>query len=115
MNPTTITASARGEAVVLKVEGDLTDQSKLLLEAVEEQLRQGRKKIVVDLSGSGLLNSLGLGYLVGAFTRVRNNGGTIVLAGLPEKTRDVLQVTKLYTVYPTYDSVDAGLAELQKP
>jgi anti-sigma B factor antagonist len=68
------------------------------------------KKIVLDLSEVTYIDSGGLGTLVGCYSTARSAGADIKLAGLGQRVRDVLQITKLVTVFEVYDSEQKALA-----
>ncbi|HET7205342.1 MAG TPA: STAS domain-containing protein [Terriglobales bacterium] len=68
------------------------------------------KKIVLDLSGVSYIDSGGLGTLVAAYSSARAAGADIKLAGLGQRVHDVLQVTKLVTVFEVYDSEQKAVA-----
>jgi anti-sigma B factor antagonist len=67
------------------------------------------KKIILNLSGTSYIDSGGLGTLVALYTSARNNGGSIKLANLTQRVGDLLQVTKLLTVFDVYDSEERAL------
>ena len=81
-----------------------------LREAVLEQLEAGHKKILIDMSGVGTMDSSGIGELVAAFTSVNNRGGRLKLLKLPPKISDILQITQLITVFEVYDDEDEAVA-----
>jgi anti-sigma B factor antagonist len=62
------------------------------------------KRVILNLSGVTYIDSGGLGTLVALYTSARNNGGSIKLANLTPRVGDLLQVTKLVTVFDVYDS-----------
>ena len=66
---------------------------------VRELLSKGHKKILLNLGDVGYIDSSGIGELVSAFTTVRNQGGELKLLNLTKKVHDLLQITKLYTVF----------------
>jgi len=82
--------------------------------AVKERLHQlideGKKKVVVDLSGVSWMNSSGLGILIGGLTTMRNAGGDLKLAGTTDKVQNLLMVTKLITIFESYDTVEEAVA-----
>jgi anti-sigma B factor antagonist len=67
------------------------------------------KKIILNLSGVNYIDSGGLGTLVALYTSARNSGGCIKLANLTQRVGDLLQVTKLLTVFDVYDSEERAL------
>lgn len=82
--------------------------------AVKERLHQlideGKKKVVVDLSGVSWMNSSGLGILIGGLTTMRNASGDLKLAGTTDKVQNLLMVTKLITIFESYDTVEEAVA-----
>ncbi len=68
------------------------------------------KKIVLNLSDVSYIDSGGLGTLVGVYSSARAAGADIKLSGLGQRVRDVLQITKLVTVFEVYDSEQKALA-----
>jgi anti-sigma B factor antagonist len=67
------------------------------------------KRIILNLSGVNYIDSGGLGTLVALYTSARNSGGSIKLANLTQRVGDLLQVTKLLTVFDVYDSEERAL------
>ena len=70
-----------------------------LRDAVRNLLAEGTKKIILNLAGVDYIDSSGVGELVSSFTTVRNSGGELKLLNLSQKVKDILYVTKLYTVF----------------
>jgi anti-sigma B factor antagonist len=79
-------------------EGSIT-----LRDTVRELLGKGQKKILMNLGDVTYIDSSGIGELVSAFTTVRNQGGELKLLNLTKKVHDLLQITKLYTVFDVKD------------
>ncbi len=79
------------------------DESSLLRDQVKNLL-PNNKKIVINLAEVTYIDSGGLGTLVGLFTSARNAGADIKLANLHKRIFDLLQVTKLLTIFEVYDS-----------
>jgi anti-sigma B factor antagonist len=86
---------------VLDISGRITlgEETGKLRAAVRELLGQGKKKIVANLAEVSYIDSSGVGELVSSYTTVRNQGGELKLSSLTSKVHDVLQVTKLYTIF----------------
>jgi anti-sigma B factor antagonist len=74
-----------------------------LRDTVRNLIKDGKKKIILNLAGVDYIDSSGVGQLVGSFTAVRNAGGELKLLNLTQKVQDVLHVTKLYTVFDIKD------------
>ena len=81
----------------------LGDEIGALRDTVRGLVAQGKKKIVLNLAHVDYIDSSGVGELVSSFTTVRNAGGELKLLKLTKKVHDVLQVTKLYTVFEIKD------------
>jgi len=79
------------------------DESSLLRDVAKKLINEN-KRIVLNLSGVNYIDSGGLGTLVSLFTTAQKAGGSIKLANLTERVGDLLQVTKLLTVFEVYDS-----------
>ena len=84
------------------------DEANDLREQVKGMLAN-QKKIVLNLGGVSYIDSGGLGTLVGLYTSARGQQGDIRLANLTQRVRDQLQITKLVTVFESFDSVDAAV------
>jgi anti-sigma B factor antagonist len=69
---------------------------------VRQLLEDGRVRIVINLADVDYIDSSGIGELVHAFTSVHNRDGELKLLHLTKKVRDLLQITKLYTVFDVY-------------
>jgi anti-sigma B factor antagonist len=74
-----------------------------LRELVREQLGKGTKHLLLNLADVTYIDSSGIGELVSGFTTVSNQGGKLKLLNLTKKVHDLLQITKLYTVFDVYD------------
>jgi anti-sigma B factor antagonist len=72
------------------------------------------KRIILNLSGVTYIDSGGLGTLVALYTTARNNGGSIKLANLTQRVGDLLQVTKLVTIFDVYESEEKAIESFRK-
>jgi anti-sigma B factor antagonist len=86
---------------VIDAKGRITlgDGDVLLRDTIAELLATGHRKLLLNLAEVSYIDSSGLGILVGAYTTVRNQGGELQLLKLTKRVRDLLQITKLYTVF----------------
>jgi anti-sigma B factor antagonist len=100
---------------VLEIEGRIVlgEESNAFREKVKSLLAAGKKKIVLNLAQVGYIDSAGLGTLVATFHSARSQGAVLKLANLGAKFKEVLQVTKLMTVFDTYDSEAAAVASFK--
>ncbi len=89
------------------------EESAALREFIKNLLGD-HKRIVINLGDVNYIDSGGLGTLVGLYTSARNAGGTIKLANLTKRVGELLQVTKLLTVFEVFDSVEKGVTSFNK-
>jgi anti-sigma B factor antagonist len=87
----------------------LGDESNALREQVKKMLAEGKKKIVLDMGNVTYIDSAGLGALVAAHHSARTQGATLKLSNLGQKFQEILQVTKLLTVFDVYPSEAAAI------
>ena len=87
----------------------LGEGSVILRDTVRDLLGKGQKKILLNLGDVTYIDSSGIGELVSAFTTVRNQGGEPKLLHLTKKVNDLLQITKLYTVFDVKDDEAAAV------
>lgn len=102
-----------GDVTVVAVAGDIRNLEQgdvLLKDKVRSLLQQGRLKILVDLGGVAYLDSAGLGELVASYVTAKNKGGSLKLLGLTKRLNDLLTITKLTTVFESFDSEADGIA-----
>ena len=94
-----------GDVTILDLSGKITigEGSVQLREAVRGLLERGKKSILINLGGVDYVDSSGIGELVSCFTTTKNQGGHLKLLNLTKKIKDLLQITKLLTVFETYD------------
>src|SRR5438876_12203808 len=87
----------------------LGEGSALLRKTIRELLDDGRTKIIINLADVNYIDSSGIGELVTAFTTVKNRGGNLKLLHLTKKVHDLLQLTKLFTVFDVYSDESSAL------
>jgi anti-sigma B factor antagonist len=81
----------------------LGEGSSALRDLLKEMVGKGQKKILLNLGDVSYIDSSGIGELVSGFTTVTNNGGEMKLLNLNKRVKDLLQITKLYTVFDVHD------------
>ena len=99
-----------GDVSVLDVTGRITlgeEGSGKLRKALQDLLKDGKKKILLNLGEVSYIDSSGIGELVSGFTTVTNSGGMLKLLNLNKRVKDLLQITKLYTVFDVHED-EAG-------
>jgi anti-sigma B factor antagonist len=104
MHMTTITRQVGG-VTIIDISGRIVlgEESAALRQLVCDQLSAGHKNILFNLGDVHYIDSSGLGNLVGAFTSVRKQGGELKLLNLTNKVHDLMQITRLYTVFDIMD------------
>src|SRR5258708_32446120 len=105
-----------GDVTVIDMEGRITlgEGSALLRDLVRENLGKRRKKIVMNLAGITYIDSTGLGELVSGYRLIKSEGGEIKLLNLNKKVSDLLQITKLYTVFDVHNEEAEALASFER-
>ncbi len=100
-----VTTRQVGDVSVVDVAGRITlgEGASSLRETIRGMVTQGNKKILLNLGEVSYIDSSGIGELVSAFTTVTNHGGKLKLLGLTKRVKDLLQITKLYTVFEVFD------------
>lgn len=108
-----IRATARevGNVTIVDLSGRITlgEGSSTLRQMVRDLLAKNQRKILLNLGDINYIDSSGIGELVSGFTTVRNQGGELKLLQLTKKVHDLLQITKLYTVFEVHDNEQAAL------
>jgi anti-sigma B factor antagonist len=85
-----------------------------LRELIRGQLTKGNKRVLINLADVTYIDSSGIGELVSAYTAVTNQGGELKLLKLTQKVHDLLQITKLYTVFDVHDDEAKAIASFGK-
>ena len=95
-----------GDVVVLDLRGKITlgEGDELLKDKVNSLVNQGHKKIILNLADVPYIYSAGLGEIVRTYTTVSRQGGSLKLLNLTKRITDLLSITKLLTVFETYES-----------
>jgi anti-sigma B factor antagonist len=101
---------------VIDVSGRITlgEGCTQLRQLIRDLLGKGTKSILVNLADVSYIDSSGIGELVSAFTAVSNQGGQLKLLNLTKKVHDLLQITKLYTVFDVHDDEAKAIASFEK-
>ena len=94
------------DVTVLDLKGKMTlgEGDELLKDKINSLLASGKKKLVLNLEGVPYIDSAGLGEIVRTYTTVSRQGGSLKLLNLTKRIEDLLSITKLLTVFETYDS-----------
>ncbi len=110
-----MTASTRQiqDVTVVDLSGQikLGEGSSVLRDTVKDLLAKGHKKILLNAAEITYIDSSGIGELISAFTSLRKQGAELKLLWLPKKFHDILQITKLYTVFDVRDDEAEEIVE----
>ena len=106
-----LTTRQVGDVTVIDVAGRITlgEGSAALRESMKDLVTKGQKKILLNLGEVSYIDSSGIGELVSGFTTVTNSGGNLKLLNLNKRVKDLLQITKLYTVFEVHEDEAAAI------
>jgi anti-sigma B factor antagonist len=95
-----------GDVTIVDLSGRITlgEETDVLRKTIRDLVAKETKKIVLNLANVSYIDSSGVGELVSSYTAVRNSGGELKLLNLTKKVHDLLQVTKLYTIFDIKDN-----------
>jgi anti-sigma B factor antagonist len=97
---------AVGDVTVVDLSGSVTTadgSDKMLTDKLRSLVQQNRKKLLLNLANVSYVDSTGLGAIVHTYATVKNQGGSLKLLNVTGRFRDLLSVTKLLTVFETFD------------
>lgn len=105
-----ITKEMDEHVIVINIDGNILSgvDANLIHEMIHEELEQNHGNFVLDLSDVSLINSSGVGILIGALTAARNQSGDIRLAAISKKVTDVLRMMKLDQVFQIYETIEGA-------
>ena len=100
---------------VLDLNGRITlgEGSVQLREAIRDLISKGSRTILLNMGDVNYIDSSGLGELVSAYTTAKNQGASVKLLNLTKKVTDVLQLTKLYTVFDVYEDEASAISSFK--
>jgi anti-sigma B factor antagonist len=106
-----LTTRQVGDVSVMDAVGRITlgEGSSIFRETLREQVNKGQKKVLLNLADVSYIDSSGIGELVSGFTTVTNQGGQLKLLNLNKRVQDLLQITKLYTVFEVFEDEAAAV------
>ena len=99
------------DVTVIDVSGRITlgEGSSVIRDAVRDLITKGSRKILLNLGDVSYIDSSGVGELVSGYTSMTNAGGTLKLLSLTKRVKDLLQITKLYTVFEVHEDESHGV------
>jgi anti-sigma B factor antagonist len=104
-----------GDVTILDLKGKMTlgEGDELLKDKINSLIHQGQKKLLLNLEGVPYIDSAGLGEIVRTYTTVSRQGGNLKLVNLTKRITDLLSITKLLTVFETFDAEPEALKSFQ--
>ena len=93
------------DIIVIDLSGRVTmgEACAAIRDEIRDEIGQGNRKILLNLADVSYIDSAGLGELTAAYTTNRNRGGQLKLLNLTKRVQDLMQITKLYTIFDVYD------------
>jgi len=106
-----LTTRQVGEVTVIDASGRITlgEGSSVFRDMIRDLASAGHKKLLLNLGEVSYIDSSGIGEMVSGFTTVTNHGGMLKLLNLNKRVKDLLQITKLYTVFEVHDDEAAAV------
>lgn len=106
-----LTTRQVGDVTVIDAAGRITlgEGSSTFRDTLRDHVSRGQKKLLLNLGEVNYIDSSGIGELVSGFTTVTNQGGQLKLLKLTKRVKDLLQITKLYTVFEVFDDEAAAV------
>ena len=106
-----LTTRQVGDVTVVDAVGRITlgDGASLFRDTIRDLAAKGQKKLLLNLAEVSYIDSSGIGEMVSGFTTVSNQGGTVKLLNLTKRVKDLLQITKLYTVFEVFEDEAAAV------
>ncbi len=98
-----------GDVKIIDLKGQIVHGDEGLHEKVKGFIDGGNRKIVLNFAGVSYVDSTGLGYLVSCYTTAKNGDAKLKLANLTSRLRDLLSITKLLTVFDSFDTEDEAI------
>ncbi len=103
------------DVIIVDLSGQLTmgEASAAIRDEVRDEIAHGYKKILLNLAEVTYIDSSGLGELIAAYTSVKNRDGELKLVNLTRRVHDLMQITKLYTVFDLYEDEKKAIASFR--
>jgi anti-sigma B factor antagonist len=103
-----------GDVTVIDAVGRITlgEGASTFRDTIKDLIAKGNKKLLLNLAEVSYIDSSGIGELVSGFTTATNAGGQLKLVGLTKRVHDLLQITKLYTVFDVHETETSAIRSL---
>jgi anti-sigma B factor antagonist len=105
-----------GDVTIIEAAGRITlgENVEILRDEIRQLAGTGRTRILMNLAEVTYIDSAGIGEMVSAYTTLSNLGGTVKLLKLTRRVRDLMQITKLYTVFEVFEDEGEAVRSFQK-
>ena len=100
------------DILIIDLSGKLTmgEAVAAIRDEIHDEVNQGARKVLLNLADVSYIDSAGLGELTAAYTSVKNRGGQLKLLNLTKRVHDLMQITKLSTVFELHDDEKKAIA-----
>jgi anti-sigma B factor antagonist len=107
--------SEKYNAVIIELKGNVMggDDTKEFNELLHKLIDEGKKNVIVDLADVKFMNSSGLGMLISGLTTMKRENGSLKLVKVTEKIESLLIITKLITIFESYDSIEEAVKSFE--
>lgn len=107
-----LTSREVNDIVIIDLSGRVTmgEACAAIRDEIHDEAGHGYKKVLLNLADVTYIDSAGLGELTAAYTTVKNRGGSLKLLNLTKRVQDLMQITKLYTVFDVFDDEKKAIA-----
>jgi anti-sigma B factor antagonist len=104
-----------GDVTIIEAAGRITlgENVEILRDQIHQLAAKGRHKVLLSLAEVSYIDSSGIGEMVSSFTTMSNLGGSLKLLKLTKRIRDLLQITKLYTVFDVFEDEAEAVKSFQ--
>jgi anti-sigma B factor antagonist len=105
-----------GDVVIVEISGKITlgeGGDAILKDKMRSLIQQGHKKLLLNLGEVSYVDSAGLGEIVQAYATVNKDGGKLKLLNITKRIKDLLSITKLLTVFDTFDTEAEAIASFK--
>ncbi len=111
MSSVKMTSRQVGDVTVVDATGRITlgEGASVFRDTIRDLAAKGNKKILINLADVSYIDSSGIGEMVSSFTTVTNHGGQLKLLSLTKRVKDLLQITKLYTVFEVFEDESSAV------
>lgn len=105
---------SNSKILVVQISGSLLEKNDAneITALIEENIEEGHNQVILDLKGLEYMNSTGINILISYLTKLRNNGGELIITNISEKVEKLLLITKLLSVFSVAASVEEGYNKL---